>query len=96
MSHDTILVSTDHDIAGDVLLRLDVNLLKTEIGIVSFGKRTRIAGAIDELRRSPSIIPTEQSQHTESLSYSAQSYEGPLVETFTSFTAAKRVARVRA
>jgi hypothetical protein len=31
---------------------LDVNLLKTEIGVMAFGKRTRIANAITDLRQS--------------------------------------------
>ncbi|KAF8914405.1 hypothetical protein CPB84DRAFT_1811707 [Gymnopilus junonius] len=51
---------TEQEITGDVLLELDVNLLKTEIGIMAFGKRMRIANAITELRRPPSI---EYSDH---------------------------------
>ncbi|KAK0230188.1 hypothetical protein IW262DRAFT_1336895 [Armillaria fumosa] len=47
---------TEQEITGDVLLELDVNLLKTEIGIMAFGKRMRIANAITDLRRPPSII----------------------------------------
>jgi hypothetical protein len=39
-----------------VLIELDVNLLKSEIGIMAFGKRMRIANAITDLRRPPSII----------------------------------------
>jgi SAM domain (Sterile alpha motif) len=50
-----ILFLTEQEITGDVLLELDVNLLKTEIGIAAFGKRVRIANAISELRRPPSI-----------------------------------------
>jgi len=46
----------EQEITGDVLLDLDVNLLKTEIGIVAFGKRMRIANAITDLRRPPSIV----------------------------------------
>ncbi|KAJ7601230.1 hypothetical protein C8J56DRAFT_912520 [Mycena floridula] len=46
---------TEQEITGDVLLALDVNLLKTEIGIIAFGKRMRIANAITDLRRPPSI-----------------------------------------
>ncbi|KAF8900318.1 hypothetical protein CPB85DRAFT_1439599 [Mucidula mucida] len=45
----------EQEITGDVLLELDVNLLKTEIGIMAFGKRMRIANAITDLRRPPSI-----------------------------------------
>lgn len=46
---------TEQEITGDVLLELDVNLLKNEIGIPAFGKRMRIANAILDLRRPPSI-----------------------------------------
>ncbi|KAG2138092.1 uncharacterized protein EDB93DRAFT_729944 [Suillus bovinus] len=62
----------EQEITGDVLLELDINLLKAEIGIVAFGKRMRIANAIAELRRTPSIIfPDVQSlQHPQSLSHS--------------------------
>ncbi|KAG2042048.1 hypothetical protein BDR03DRAFT_889290 [Suillus americanus] len=62
----------EQEITGDVLLELDINLLKAEIGIVAFGKRMRIANAIAELRRPPSIIfPDAQSpQHPQSLSHS--------------------------
>jgi hypothetical protein len=62
----------EQEITGDVLLELDINLLKAEIGIVAFGKRMRIANAIAELRRPPSIIfPDVQSpQHPQSLSHS--------------------------
>ncbi|PPR04652.1 hypothetical protein CVT24_011870 [Panaeolus cyanescens] len=51
---------TEQEITGDVLLELDVNLLKTEIGIMAFGKRMRIANAITDLRRPPSV---EYSDH---------------------------------
>ncbi|KAG2073640.1 hypothetical protein BDR04DRAFT_1094599 [Suillus decipiens] len=62
----------EQEITGDVLLELDINLLKAEIGIVAFGKRMRIANAIAELRRPPSIIfPDAQTpQHPQSLSHS--------------------------
>ncbi|KAJ7459106.1 hypothetical protein B0H11DRAFT_179716 [Mycena galericulata] len=45
---------TEQEITGDVLLDLNVDLLKTEIGIMAFGKRMRIANAILDLRRPPS------------------------------------------
>lgn len=45
----------EQEITGDVLLELDANLLKTEIGIMAFGKRVRISNAIAELRRPLSI-----------------------------------------
>lgn len=62
----------EQEITGDVLLELDINLLKAEIGIVAFGKRMRIANAIAELRRPPSIIfpDTQSPQHPQSLSHS--------------------------
>ena len=53
----------EQEITGDVLLELDVNLLKSEIGIMAFGKRMRIANAITDLRRPPSI---EYSDHVAS------------------------------
>jgi hypothetical protein len=52
--------ASEQEITGDVLLELDVNLLKSEIGIMAFGKRMRIANAINDLRRPPSI---EYSDH---------------------------------
>lgn len=41
--------------AGDALLNLDATSLKTEIGIVAYGKRFRIANAIEDLRRVASV-----------------------------------------
>lgn len=59
---------SEQEITGDVLLELDINLLKAEIGIVAFGKRVRIANAIAELRRPPSIIlPDHPLQHAQSI-----------------------------
>ncbi|EIW76259.1 hypothetical protein CONPUDRAFT_139675 [Coniophora puteana RWD-64-598 SS2] len=46
----------EQEITGDVLLELDINLLKAEVGIPALGKRMRIANAIAELRRPPSIV----------------------------------------
>ncbi|EAU82730.2 hypothetical protein CC1G_10635 [Coprinopsis cinerea okayama7 len=51
----------EQEITGDVLLELDTNLLKTEIGIMAFGKRVRIANAISDLRRPASINSFEPS-----------------------------------
>ena len=51
-----IIFRAEQEITGDVLLELDVNVLKTELGIMAFGKRMRIANAITDLRRPPSII----------------------------------------
>jgi hypothetical protein len=39
----------EHEITGDVLLEMDINLLK-EIEITAFGKRMKLAAAIAELR----------------------------------------------
>ncbi|PCH40745.1 hypothetical protein WOLCODRAFT_136965 [Wolfiporia cocos MD-104 SS10] len=69
----------EQEITGDVLLELDANLLKTEIGIAAFGKRARIVNAIAELRRPPSLfespthtparVTTPRSQTGQSLQY---------------------------
>ncbi|KIJ69829.1 hypothetical protein HYDPIDRAFT_171807 [Hydnomerulius pinastri MD-312] len=69
----------EQEITGDVLLELDINLLKAEIGIVAFGKRMRIANAIAELRRPPSIIFTD---HQPQLSQS-QSISHSVSQSFT-------------
>jgi hypothetical protein len=50
----------EQEITGDVLLELDVGVLKSEIGIVAYGKRIRIANAIAELRRPLSMLSSEQ------------------------------------
>jgi len=55
-----IVYTTEQEITGDVLLELDVTLLKTEIGILAFGKRMRIANAITDLRRPPSITYSDR------------------------------------
>ncbi|KAF5389858.1 hypothetical protein D9757_003677 [Collybiopsis confluens] len=47
---------TEQEITGDVLLELDVNVLKNEIGIMAFGKRVRISNAISDLKRPPSSV----------------------------------------
>lgn len=64
----------EHEISGDVLLELDSNILKTELEIHAFGKRTRIVKEIAELRRPPSITSSEQrgssQAHSHSLSQS--------------------------
>ena len=49
----------EHEITGDVLLDLDVNLLKSELEITAFGKRMRIANAIAELKRPASVVSSE-------------------------------------
>ncbi|KAH9987791.1 hypothetical protein BJV77DRAFT_1024192 [Russula vinacea] len=52
------------EITGDVLLELDLAILKSEIGITAYGKRIRIANAIADLRRPPSILSSSAEQHT--------------------------------
>ncbi|KAF8175702.1 hypothetical protein K438DRAFT_1608158, partial [Mycena galopus ATCC 62051] len=42
------------DIAGDALLTLDVDVLKTELNVTAYGKRFLIANAIKDLCRPPS------------------------------------------
>ncbi|CAL1699992.1 unnamed protein product [Somion occarium] len=48
------------EITGDVLLELDQNILKNEIGVLAFGKRVRIINAIAELKRPPSPSESEK------------------------------------
>ncbi|KAH8118838.1 hypothetical protein DFH11DRAFT_1569588 [Phellopilus nigrolimitatus] len=50
----------EHEISGDVLLELDANVLKTELEIHAFGKRSRIVKEIAELRRPPSVVSSVQ------------------------------------
>lgn len=59
-------MNIEQEITGDVLLELDANLLKTEIGIMAFGKRVRISNAISELRRPPSVSYSDHHHITQS------------------------------
>jgi hypothetical protein len=74
----------EHEITGDVLLELDANLLKTELEIHAFGKRTRIAKEIAELRRPPSSPSQLAQSHQRTISQSTsilgshQSLRSPL------------------
>ena len=86
MTHLLTLTSpVEQEITGDVLLELDANVLKSEIGIVQYGKRVRIANAIAELRRPPSVQETEQAQGgmptprslTNSFNYPGSSHSQP-------------------
>ena len=52
----------EQEIAGDALLDLDVNKLKTEIGIVAYGKRVRIESAIAECRRLAKVMSSSAIQ----------------------------------
>jgi hypothetical protein len=63
----------EQEITGDILLDLDVGVLKSEIGIIAYGKRIRIANAIAELRRPPSVMSSSADQHTRPGSYSQNS-----------------------
>lgn len=67
--------SAEQDITGDVLLELNLELLKTEIGIIAFGKRKRISNAIAELRR-PAVPQTPHSESLFSHSRSVSSAQG--------------------
>ena len=77
------ILRTEQEISGDVLLELDVNLLKSEIGITAFGKRMRIANAITDLRRPFSIeysdhqLSPSQLHHFNSLTTKNQSLSLP-------------------
>ena len=48
-------ICAEHEITGDVLLELDVTILKEELNITAFGKRMRIANGVLELRRPASF-----------------------------------------
>ncbi|KAL1702427.1 hypothetical protein EV121DRAFT_281858 [Schizophyllum commune] len=86
----------EQEITGDVLLELDVNLLKSEIGVMAFGKRMRIANAITDLRRPPSVVysdhpepstpisPAQQHSRSQSQSQSHHSYPGTGAASFVS------------
>ena len=57
---EILTCAAEQEITGDVLLELDANILKSEIGITAFGKRVRIVNAISELRRPPSVEEVER------------------------------------
>lgn len=46
----------EHEISGDVLLEMDINILK-EIDIIAFGKRFQVANAIKELKGQGGLSP---------------------------------------
>ena len=61
----------EHEITGDILLKLDVDLLKAEVGVMGFGKLMCIANAITDLRwpasrvysghpKGPSLFPSSE------------------------------------
>jgi hypothetical protein len=76
----------EQEITGDILLDLDVGVLKSEIGIVAYGKRMRIANAIAELRRPPSVMSSSADQHTRPGSFT-QSSPFSHLETTQNFAA---------
>jgi SAM domain (Sterile alpha motif) len=63
----------EQEITGDILLELDVAVLKSEIGITAYGKRMRIWNAIAELRRPPSLMSSSAEQLTRGGSFSQRS-----------------------
>jgi SAM domain (Sterile alpha motif) len=81
-----IIFLLDNEITGKVLLKLDVDLLKSEIGITAFGKRTQVMDSITDLCQLPSVtcsgdhstdaIPQSQSG-SQSESYLHTTVQGP-------------------
>ena len=72
----------EQEATGDALLNLDATSLKTEIGIDAYGKRFRIANAIDDLRRVASVrFPSVKPTWYRSSSQAAQCRSGlkPLI-----------------
>lgn len=81
----------EQDITGDVLLELDLELLKSEIGIVAFGKRKRIANAIAELKKPPTTpepIPTAHPESFFTHSRSISSIQGTSLHSPSLFSSA--------
>ncbi|KAH9983046.1 hypothetical protein BJV74DRAFT_989158 [Russula compacta] len=75
----------EQEITGDVLLELDVVVLKSEIGILAYGKRIRIANAIADLRRPSSVLSSaDQPTRPESLFHGGS----PLAQQGTPFSPA--------
>lgn len=65
----------EQEISGDVLLELNQDVLKNEIGVTAFGKRVRIMNFITELKRPPSPSESEKlaaaaASRAQSLKYS--------------------------
>lgn len=61
----------EQEISGDVLLELNQDILKNEIGVTAFGKRVRIMNFITELKRPPS--PSESEKQAAAAASRAQS-----------------------
>ena len=72
----------EQETTGDALLNLDAASLKSEIGIDAYGKRFRIANAIDDLRRVASVrFPSVEPTWSRSSSQTARQRSGlkPLI-----------------
>jgi len=67
----------EQEIAGDALLKLDASKLKTEIGIVAYGKRVRIETAISECRRLARVMSASAIQPMQSASSSHIDFSAP-------------------
>ena len=61
----------EQEISGDVLLELNQDVLKNEIGVTAFGKRVKIMNFINEIRRPPS--PSESEKQAAAAASRAQS-----------------------
>ena len=73
----------DNEITGEVLLKLDVDLLKSEIGITAFGKRTHIMNSIADLQQLTSVICSDdQLQFTHSADSIPQSQSKSQSESY--------------
>ncbi|KAF8489479.1 hypothetical protein F5888DRAFT_1808828 [Russula emetica] len=67
----------EQETTGDALLNLNATSLKTEIGIDAYGRRFRIANAIDDLRRVASVrFPSVKPTWSRSSSQAAQQRSG--------------------
>ena len=83
----------EHEISGDVLLEVDNQTMKEDMGIVAFGKRKKLELAIAELRRPSSLSSGASMRHltqTNSTSHSHQmsvstgySLNSPMSSAFT-------------
>lgn len=74
----------EQDITGDVLLELDLELLKSEIGVTAFGKRKRIANAITELKKPPMTPGPVSGSHSESFFSHSRSISSAQTSSFHS------------
>ncbi|GAA5871266.1 hypothetical protein JCM8547_007237 [Rhodosporidiobolus lusitaniae] len=90
----TVSKFEEHEISGDVLLEMDVAMLK-EIDLVAFGRRVHIYNAIKELRlrthpelsHAPSLNPLGMSQSSSYLSPAMSGYEAGVDSPATGYVA---------